>query len=98
MSSQKTCSHIASVHFVKPSSDVCEECLRQGDRWVQLRLCVTCGNVGCCDSSKNKHATAHYHATQHPVIRSFDLREPDWLWCYEDKIMIEGAEAFKIAS
>ena len=59
----------------------CEECLRIGDEWVHLRLCEECGHVGCCDSSKNKHATKHFHASAHPVIRSFEPGER-WKWCY----------------
>ncbi len=61
----------------------CEECLRDGTRWVHLRLCLTCGHVGCCDSSPNRHATAHVHETGHPVIRSFEPGEA-WRWCYLD--------------
>ncbi len=66
--------------------DGCEECLRSGDDWVELRLCRTCGHVGCCDSPKNKHATAHFHETGHPVIRSFEPGQ-DWSWCYVDRQM-----------
>jgi uncharacterized UBP type Zn finger protein len=66
----------------------CEECVKTGDRWVHLRMCLTCGKVGCCDSSKNKHATKHFHITQHPVIRSVEPGER-WTWCYIDE---EGAE------
>jgi uncharacterized UBP type Zn finger protein len=68
--------------------DGCQECLAIGDEWVHLRLCLTCGHVGCCDSSKNKHATKHYRATQHPVIRSFEPGER-WLWCYVDAVTKE---------
>ncbi|HTN54278.1 MAG TPA: UBP-type zinc finger domain-containing protein [Anaeromyxobacter sp.] len=67
--------------------DGCEECLASGDRWVHLRLCRTCGHVGCCDSSKNKHATRHFHATKHPVMRSFEPGE-SWSWCYVDERMV----------
>ena len=56
-----------------------------GDTWVHLRLCRTCGHVGCCDDSKNKHATKHYRALEHPVIRSFQPGE-DWTWCYIDEV------------
>jgi uncharacterized UBP type Zn finger protein len=66
----------------------CEECLKMGDVWVHLRLCLECGHVGCCDSSKNKHATKHYHRTKHPVIRSLEPGER-WLWCYVDEQMAE---------
>lgn len=66
-------------------TDGCEECLQTGGRWVHLRLCLACGHVGCCDNSPNKHATAHFHSTGHPVIRSFEPGET-WLWCYEDRL------------
>ena len=66
----------------------CEECLAIGDTWVHLRLCLECGHVGCCDSSKNKHATKHCHATHHPVIRSLEPGER-WLWCYVDETTSE---------
>lgn len=68
------CAHLDQIREVKPSAEGCEECLRTGDTWVHLRLCETCGHIGCCNSSKNKHATKHFHLTTHPIIRSF---EPD---------------------
>ena len=61
----------------------CEECLKAGGRWVHLRLCLTCGHVGCCDSSPGRHATKHFHHTNHPVVASFELGER-WAWCYID--------------
>jgi len=64
----------------------CEECLRDGTRWVHLRLCLECGHVGCCDSSPMRHATAHFGETEHPVIRSFQPGE-DWRWCYVDQAL-----------
>lgn len=84
------CEHLDQIGDVTPSADGCEECLRIGSWWVHLRLCLTCGGVGCCDESPNRHATAHFHATAHPVIRSF---EPDesWLWCFVDEIELEPA-------
>lgn len=66
----------------------CEECLKSGERWVHLRLCLECGHVGCCDSSKNKHATKHFHDTEHPIMRSFEPGE-DWGWCYLDEIPLD---------
>lgn len=85
------CEHLRDVHQVEPKTpEGCEECLAIGDRWVHLRLCMTCGHVGCCDSSKNKHATKHFHATEHPVIQSFQPDE-DWLYCYVDDQMVEPA-------
>jgi len=85
---RETCTHLGEIRKVTPNADGCEECLKIGDTWVHLRLCLMCGHVGCCDQSKNKHATKHFHATRHPVIKSFQPAE-DWGWCYVDKIFIE---------
>ena len=82
------CSHLDSIREVTPSAAGCEECLQTGGSWVHLRLCLTCGHVGCCDNSPNRHATKHYNATRHPIIRSFEKGE-DWIWCYEDKVYLE---------
>ena len=88
-----TCTHLDQVRPVTPSADGCEDCLRIGSQWVHLRLCQTCGHVGCCDNSPNRHATAHYHETTHPLIRSFEPGE-DWWWCYPDELGfdVDGAE------
>lgn len=82
-----TCPHVAEIRAVQPSADGCEACLATGDTWVHLRMCLTCGHVGCCDNSKNRHATRHFHETGHPVIQS---REPgeSWRWCYIDERMV----------
>jgi uncharacterized UBP type Zn finger protein len=86
---EKKCSHLNQIKNVKPKTpEGCEECLQMGDTWVHLRLCLTCGHVGCCDSSKNKHATKHFHQTNHPIIKSFQPDE-DWKWCYIDNIYVE---------
>lgn len=77
------CEHIAEIKDVTPSADGCEDCLPLGDEWVHLRLCMICGHVGCCDSSKNTHATKHWEGTQHPIIKSHEAGE-DWMWCYAD--------------
>ena len=82
------CVHLNSVTDVRPRTQGCEECLASGDEWVHLRLCRTCGHVGCCDFSKNWHATKHYHATNHPIITSLEPGET-WSWCYVDKVMME---------
>lgn len=84
------CPHLAEIREVTPSAEGCEDCLRIGGEWLHLRLCLTCGRVGCCDESPNRHATAHYRASGHPMIRSF---EPDetWLWCYVDQLGFEPA-------
>ncbi len=78
---------------VTPSAEGCEECLARGDSWVQLRLCMTCGHVGCCDSSPNRHATRHFHATQHPVMKAFEPGQ-DWAWCYVDEETVPAIPAF----
>jgi uncharacterized UBP type Zn finger protein len=82
------CTHLAEIRIVTPSADGCEECLKTGDTWVHLRVCRSCGHVGCCDSSKNKHATRHYHATGHPIMESYDPHDP-WGWCYVDEVMLD---------
>ncbi len=84
-----TCAHLNQVREVTPSADGCEECLKMNDTWVHLRLCEICGHVGCCDNSKNKHATKHFHATAHPVIKSFEPGE-EWGYCYVDRIFFES--------
>jgi len=85
-----TCNHLDQIDLeVTPSStEGCSECLRTGGTWVHLRMCMSCGEVGCCDNSPNRHATKHHESTGHPVIRS---REPgeDWLWCYDDNLAFE---------
>ncbi len=86
----KQCTHLDQIHDVAPRTQGCEECLKQGRRWVTLRLCLTCGHVGCCDSSPGKHATAHFHATSHPIVRSLERGE-SWAWCYVDQAYLEPA-------
>ena len=81
----KHCTHTNQIAHVTPSALGCEECLKTGDEWVHLRLCRTCGHVGCCDDSKNKHATKHFRATQHPIITSIEPGE-DWSWCFVDRV------------
>ncbi len=78
------CTHIAGIQNVTPSALGCEECLKTGDTWLHLRICRTCGHVGCCDDLPNKHATKHFHATQHPIIEGYDPPE-GWGWCYVDE-------------
>ena len=78
------CEHISQAKVSRPHTpDGCEECLEIGSDWVHLRLCLSCGHVGCCDDSPNKHATKHFHKTKHPVIRSFEPGEA-WEYCYLD--------------
>jgi uncharacterized UBP type Zn finger protein len=83
------CRHLDQIRDVTPRTpNGCEECLQSGDSWVHLRLCLICGHVGCCDSSKNKHATKHFHANGHPIMQSFEPGE-DWLWCFVDEVAME---------
>ena len=83
------CTHVDLQHEVTPSGNGCEECLASGATWVHLRVCMSCGHIGCCDSSPNRHATAHWRThPDHPVIRSFEPGE-DWWWCYADDLFFE---------
>jgi uncharacterized UBP type Zn finger protein len=82
-----TCTHLDEIQNPAPTNSGCEECLQLGDTWVHLRLCETCGHVGCCDSSKNKHAARHYQETGHPIVQSFEPGE-DWGWCYADSMYV----------
>jgi len=88
VSAPQRCTHLAGVKDPPPRTPGgCEECLASGSRWVHLRLCRSCGHVGCCDSSPGKHATGHFHATHHPVMRSFEPGE-SWSWCYVDATVV----------
>jgi uncharacterized UBP type Zn finger protein len=82
-----SCEHLGSAGQDEPrpsTPDGCTQCIAEGNTvWAHLRMCLTCGNVGCCDSSPHRHATAHFHATGHPVMRSFEPGET-WRWCYLD--------------
>ncbi len=86
------CEHLKEMKDVTPSADGCEDCLKSGDSWVHLRLCEICGHVGCCDSSPNKHATKHFHATNHAIIKSFEAGE-NWGYCYPDDLFFETLPA-----
>jgi uncharacterized UBP type Zn finger protein len=79
------CTHLDQIRDVEPTTRGCEECLKTGDSWVHLRMCLSCGHVGCCDDSKNKHATKHYRHTEHALMRSIEPGE-DWGWCYVDEV------------
>ena len=83
----KPCDHLDQIKDVTPNSDGCEACRAMGDTWVHLRLCMTCGNIGCCDDSKNKHASKHSHEEGHPIIRSFEPGE-FWMWCNIDRTLL----------
>jgi uncharacterized UBP type Zn finger protein len=87
---RRECTHLDQINDVKPGAEGCEECLQMGDTWVHLRECLVCGHVGCCDSSKNRHATKHFHTSEHPLVQSFQPYE-DWIWCYVDEVVMEPA-------
>jgi uncharacterized UBP type Zn finger protein len=89
---EETCTHLDQVRDVAPGAEGCEECLAAGGRWVHLRMCMSCGHIGCCDSSPGRHATAHHRGSAHPLIRSFEPGE-DWWWCYADEAAFEVAGA-----
>lgn len=82
------CTHLDHIKNVKPSAQGCEDCLKIGASWVHLRECLECGHVGCCDNSPNRHATKHFHATNHPIIQSFEPGE-HWKYCYLDEAFWE---------
>jgi uncharacterized UBP type Zn finger protein len=82
-----TCDHTDQVklHELPASAEGCEDCLRTGSQWVHLRICLTCGHVGCCDDSPMRHATAHAQSAAHPIIRSIEPGE-EWCWCFIDEV------------
>jgi hypothetical protein len=85
----KPCEHLRDLteeDFPPPKTPyACEDCLKEGTQWVHLRECLICGHVGCCDSSPRRHATGHFHETQHAVVRSVEPGE-HWTWCYVHEV------------
>jgi uncharacterized UBP type Zn finger protein len=88
------CTHLDQIELSELPDEIagCEDCIATGDRWVHLRMCMTCGKIGCCDSSANKHATKHANTSGHPIVRSAERGE-DWSWCYVDQVLIRIARA-----
>jgi uncharacterized UBP type Zn finger protein len=88
------CTHLDQIELSELPDEIagCEDCIATGDRWVHLRMCMTCGKIGCCDSSPNKHATKHANTSGHPIVRSAERGE-DWSWCYVDQVLIRIARA-----
>ena len=86
-----TCSHLDEILDPPARAEGCEECLAIGSTWLHLRRCMTCGHIGCCDSSPNKHASKHARTDEHPIAQSFEPHE-DWLWCYVDEVGFEIPE------
>ncbi len=85
---ERKCTHLDQIQEAFPTSNECAACVAEGDTWLHLRQCLVCGEVACCDDSKNKHASQHFHATQHPIIRSLTPGDP-WRWCYVDQMYLE---------
>jgi CPA2 family monovalent cation:H+ antiporter-2 len=95
MEKRAVCSHVIEIVDVEPSSpDGCPECLALGDSWVHLRICLTCGHVGCCDNSKNRHARRHFHEASHSVIQSYEPGEA-WRYCYTDDVVLPEGTPFR---
>lgn len=93
----KPCAHLEEARVFEPASGACAECVAIDSHWPALRMCLTCGNVGCCDTSLNRHARAHHEATGHPLIRSVRLREA-WVWCYPDGALFERSTLERLAA
>jgi hypothetical protein len=90
---ERECTHLSGLGPVEPSvTGACEDCLREGTRWVHLRLCLGCGHMGCCDNSPRRHATAHWNSSHHPIIASAEPGE-EWAWCYADSLFLMPADA-----
>lgn len=91
------CSHLNEIEEVTPSSpDSCPSCVALGDSWVHLRICLTCGHVGCCDNSRNRHARRHFHETSHPIIQSYEPGEA-WRYCFADDVALPDGRSFRQA-
>jgi uncharacterized UBP type Zn finger protein len=88
-----SCEHVIDLDPVPPRTEGCEECLKRGTPWVHLRFCLTCGHVGCCDSSPGHHATKHFQQSRHPVMASLEPGE-QWAWCYIDQLKLPVPEQF----
>ena len=87
MTMSATCTHLDRIEITELPENIagCEDCLKTGSTWVHLRMCQTCGHIGCCDSSPNRHATAHARTEDHPIVRSAQPGET-WSWCYVDEV------------
>lgn len=88
----ENCTHLDQVRVLQTDKTYCEDCMKRGDWWVHLRLCLTCGYVGCCDSSPNRHASRHFLISGHPLVRSIEPGE-SWIRCYRDEVMAGVVEA-----
>jgi uncharacterized UBP type Zn finger protein len=80
------CTHLSQIKVTQTDKDYCEDCIKTGDAWLHLRMCLICGHVACCDSSPNRHASKHFRHTSHPLMRSVEPGE-GWVWCFVDEIV-----------
>ena len=80
------CAHLDQIKVTQTDKTYCEDCIKTGDSWLHLRMCLSCGHVGCCDSSPNQHATKHFRRSRHPLMRSVEPGE-GWIWCFVDEIV-----------
>lgn len=94
--SDRPCSHLGEIAVTEPPTRACEQCVQEGVNWPALRMCLTCGHVGCCDTSRNKHARAHADEAGHPLMRSIRMDE-SWVWCYVDNAFFEGSALQRLA-
>jgi hypothetical protein len=85
----RPCAHLDQIAVTEPTASVCEQCVELGDIWPALRMCLVCGFVGCCDTSKNRHMPKHHEETGHAIMRSIN-RDERWMWCYDDNAFFEG--------
>lgn len=86
---QTTCEHLKKARDIKPKIEKCEDCTKMGNQsWFNLRVCLTCGHIGCCDSSFYKHATKHFQETKHPVMKTLEAGK-SWKWCFIDEVVEE---------
>jgi uncharacterized UBP type Zn finger protein len=91
----ENCAHAQEIGEVVPSSpDTCQRCVEMGDTWVHLRICAICGNVACCDQSKNRHARRHFHEAGHPIIQSYEPGE-NWRYCFIDDIELPPGKVYR---
>lgn len=88
---KRACAHLAAIAITDPAPPECEPCRETGSKWVHVRMCMTCGATGCCDSSKLQHARRHHEVTGHPLIRSVEGDEA-WAWCYEDEAYLAASD------
>jgi uncharacterized UBP type Zn finger protein len=87
---RRPCSHLDMINNVQPASEVCQQCVALGDSWPALRMCLSCGHVGCCEKTKHQHALKHFQATGHPLVRPYKERGMNWIWCYLDKTLLDS--------